>query len=100
VIAGHKRADQKAPQLGVVGNPLNRAAIHYMAGREFERAAIRDEGYDPDHPKVIAALDRVREMRGIQLGRSSVVRAWSIWSYAYVTIAAVVIVSPLRARDS
>jgi hypothetical protein len=30
----------------------------------------------------------------------SSVRAWSIWSYAYVTIAAVVIVSPLRASDS
>jgi hypothetical protein len=28
------------------------------------------------------------------------VRAWSIWSYAYVTMAAVVIVSPLRASDS
>ena len=27
-------------------------------------------------------------------------RAWSIWSYAYVTTAAVVIVSPLRASDS
>ena len=27
-------------------------------------------------------------------------RAWSIWSYAWVAIAAVVIVSPLRASDS
>jgi hypothetical protein len=27
---------------------------------EIERAAIRDEGYDPDDPDVIAALDRVR----------------------------------------
>ena len=27
-------------------------------------------------------------------------RAWSIWSYAYVTMSAVVIVSPLRASDS
>jgi len=27
-------------------------------------------------------------------------RTWSIWSYAYVTIAVVVIVSPLRASDS
>jgi hypothetical protein len=27
---------------------------------EIERAAIRDEGYDPDDPKVVAALDRVR----------------------------------------
>jgi hypothetical protein len=27
---------------------------------EIERAAIRDEGYDPDDPKVIVALDRVR----------------------------------------
>jgi hypothetical protein len=27
---------------------------------EIERAAIRDEGYDPDDPKVIAALARVR----------------------------------------
>ena len=25
-------------------------------------------------------------------------RAWSIWSYAYVAMAAVVIVSPLRAK--
>jgi len=41
--------------LGVVGNPLNRAAIHYVAGREFGRAAIRDEGYDRDGPEVIAA---------------------------------------------
>ena len=39
-------------------------------------------------------------LRGIQLGCSSSVRAWSIWSYAYVTMAAVVIVSPLRASDS
>jgi len=28
------------------------------------------------------------------------VRAWSIWSYAYVTIAAVIIVSPLQVCDS
>jgi hypothetical protein len=28
------------------------------------------------------------------------VRAWSIWSYAYVAMAAVVILSPLRASDS
>jgi hypothetical protein len=27
---------------------------------EFERAAIRDQGYDPDDPAVVAALDRVR----------------------------------------
>jgi hypothetical protein len=27
-------------------------------------------------------------------------RAWSIWSYAYVTMSAVVIVSPLWASDS
>jgi hypothetical protein len=27
---------------------------------DVERAAIREEGYDPDDPKVIAALDRVR----------------------------------------
>jgi hypothetical protein len=27
-------------------------------------------------------------------------RAWSIWSYAYVAMAEVVIVSPLRASDS
>ena len=27
-------------------------------------------------------------------------RAWSIWSYAYATISAVVIVSPSRASDS
>jgi len=31
-----------------------------------------------------------------QLECSSSVRAWSIWSYAWVTISAVVIVSPLR----
>ena len=30
----------------------------------------------------------------------SSVRAWSIWSYAYVTISVVVIFSPLRASDS
>ncbi|MGO9731643.1 hypothetical protein [Mycobacterium sp.] len=28
------------------------------------------------------------------------VRAWSIWSYAYVAMAAVVIVLPLQASDS
>jgi hypothetical protein len=28
---------------------------------EIERDAIRDEGYDPDAPSVVAALDRVRE---------------------------------------
>jgi hypothetical protein len=33
---------------------------------EIERAAIRDEGYDPDDPNVIAAPDRVRA----ELGRS------------------------------
>ena len=27
---------------------------------EIERAAIRDEGYDPDDPGVVAALDIVR----------------------------------------
>jgi len=27
---------------------------------EIQPAAIRDEGYDPDDPDVIAALDRVR----------------------------------------
>jgi hypothetical protein len=27
---------------------------------EIQRAAIRDEGYDPDDPEVIAALDRAR----------------------------------------
>jgi hypothetical protein len=27
---------------------------------EIERAAIRDEGYDPDDPAIIAAIDRVR----------------------------------------
>jgi hypothetical protein len=33
---------------------------------EIERAAILDEGYDPDDPKVIAALDRVRaELAGV-----------------------------------
>jgi hypothetical protein len=31
---------------------------------EIERAAIRDEGYDPDDPKVIAAVDRVRAEMG------------------------------------
>jgi hypothetical protein len=36
----------------------------------------------------------------LHLWRSSSVRAWSIWSYAYVTMAAVVVVSPLRASDS
>jgi hypothetical protein len=35
-----------------------------------------------------------------QLGCSSSVRAWSIWSYAYVAMAAVVIVAPARASDS
>jgi hypothetical protein len=34
---------------------------------EIERAAIRDEGYDPDDPAVVAAIDLVRwELR--QLG--------------------------------
>jgi hypothetical protein len=48
---------------------------------EIERAAIRDEGYDPDDPAVIAALDPgARRGGGIQLGCSSSVRAWSIWS--------------------
>ena len=27
---------------------------------EIERAAIRDEGYDPDNPDVVAALDPLR----------------------------------------
>jgi hypothetical protein len=30
----------------------------------------------------------------------SCARAWSIWSYAYVATAVIVIVSPLRASDS
>jgi hypothetical protein len=29
---------------------------------ELERAAMLDEGYDPDDPDVVAALDRVRAM--------------------------------------
>jgi len=28
---------------------------------DIEREAIRDEGYDPDDPAVVAALDRVRD---------------------------------------
>lgn len=32
---------------------------------ESERAAIRDEGYSPDDPALVAALDRVRiELKG------------------------------------
>jgi hypothetical protein len=38
--------------------------------------------------------------RAAQLGCSSSVRAWSIWSYAYVAMAVVVMVSPLWASDS
>jgi hypothetical protein len=30
---------------------------------DIEREAIRDEGYDPDDPTVVAALDRVRAER-------------------------------------
>jgi class 3 adenylate cyclase len=50
-------------------------------------------------------LDRLPEGAWVpvavfQLRCSSSVRAWSIWSYAYVATAAVVIVSPLRASDS
>jgi hypothetical protein len=37
------------------------AAPSVQAGvDEIERAAIRDEGYDPDDPDGLAALDRVR----------------------------------------
>jgi hypothetical protein len=35
---------------------------------ENERAAIRDEGYEPDDPKVIAALERVRVELDIPIG--------------------------------
>jgi hypothetical protein len=39
--------------------------------------------------------------RGIQFETAfSSLRAWSIWAYAYVTMAAVVLVSPLRASDA
>ena len=35
----------------------------------IERAAIRDEGYDPDDPAVVAALDRVRaELAAVRPG--------------------------------
>jgi hypothetical protein len=37
-----------------------RAGAHVQAGMdEVERAAIRDEGYDPDDLAVVAALDGV-----------------------------------------
>jgi len=40
---------------------IRQAASGIFAGMdEIERSAIRDEGYDPDDPRVIAALDRVR----------------------------------------
>jgi hypothetical protein len=36
---------------------------------EIERAAIRDEGYDPDNPAVLAALDQVRaELAALKTG--------------------------------
>jgi hypothetical protein len=57
----------------------------------------------------MAAVDPSRKGRRVseavpgaafQLGCSSSVRAWSIWSYAYVAIAAVVVLSPCgRALD-
>ena len=38
-----------------------RVVFRVQAGMdEIERAAIRDEGYDPDDPGVVAALDIVR----------------------------------------
>jgi hypothetical protein len=49
---------------------------------------------------IVRTIHHLWAMDGIQLGYSSSVRAWSIWSYAYVALAVVVIVSPLRARDS
>jgi hypothetical protein len=48
----------------------------------------------------LAAASRYPLLRQTFETAFSSVRAWSIWSYAYVTIAAVVIVSPLRACDS
>jgi hypothetical protein len=43
---------------------------------DIERAAIRDEGYDPDDASVIAALDRVR----VELARQwpTLAGAWSV----------------------
>ncbi len=39
----------------------SRGVIGVQPGMDdIEREAIRDEGYDPDDPKVITALDRVR----------------------------------------
>jgi hypothetical protein len=52
---------------------------------DIEREAIRDEGYDPDDPAVVAALERVRAelavdelltaLADLRLARLSVVRA-------------------------
>jgi hypothetical protein len=57
--------------------------------------------------RLLKAIERMLRRSGVghatraaQPECSSSVRAWWIWSYAYVTIAAVVIVSPLRASDS
>jgi hypothetical protein len=61
--------------------PTGTAPASKPVSTPVERAAIRDEGYDPVNPTVVAALDRVRaEMGGIQLGWSSSARPWSIWS--------------------
>ena len=63
---------------------------------------------EPDCDTFTTGRRRSRRLRQV-LGPSnavyfetvfSSVRAWSIWAYAYVAIAAVVIVTPSRASDS
>jgi hypothetical protein len=79
---------------------LSRAARPGSNSPRLTQRSASDARYRPE-PEGHQASEAVPvPVAAFQLGCSSSVRAWSIWSYAYATMAAVVIVSPLRASDS
>jgi hypothetical protein len=80
------------------GPHLSRATRSRSTPPPLTQSSTCDGRYrpEPEGRRVSEAVP----VAAFQLGCSSSVRAGSIWSYAYLVISAVVIVSPVRASDS